>query len=197
MQRILAKAGITLGALALAVGSATVIAPTAQAAGTSTIAPTAQAAGTSTIARFEGKTIDLSKDWGAAKACNVRRGVIECFRTAEESATRAAQQAKTASPSAAQGYCSTPLRLYEHANFNTAPFPAGRILSFYDSGYWQNLDVYGFNDQTSSYRTGSCYTSFAVDNGGWGNQADVGPWQSDGYMGSGSWNDLVSSIALY
>lgn len=185
MQRILAKAGTMLGGLALAVGSATVT------------APTAHAAGTPTLARFEGKTIDLSKDWGAAKACNIQRGVISCFRTAEESDTQAAQQARTASPSTAQGYCSTPLRLYEHANFNQAPFPEGRILSFYDSGYWQNLDRWYFNDQTSSYKTGSCYTSFAVDNGGWGDQADVGPWQSDGYMGSGSWNDLVSSIALY
>jgi len=71
MQRILAKAGTMLGGLALAVGSATVT------------APTAHAAGTPTLARFEGKTIDLSKDWGAAKACNIQRGVISCFRTAE------------------------------------------------------------------------------------------------------------------
>jgi hypothetical protein len=50
MRRILAKAGITLGGLAPAVGSAAVT------------APTAQAAGTSAIARFEGRAIDLSKD---------------------------------------------------------------------------------------------------------------------------------------
>lgn len=188
MQRILAKAGITLGGLALAVGSTTVV------------APTAQATGTSTTAHFEGKTIDLSKDWGAAKACNVQRGVIDCFRTAKESDTKAAQQAKTASPSTAQGYCSTPLRLYEHANFNSSPYPQGRILSFYDSGYWQNLGDYGFNDQTSSYRTGNCATSFAKDNDGRGSNPSpvyVGAWKSDGYMGNGSWNDLVSSIALY
>ncbi|WP_200302473.1 hypothetical protein [Streptomyces adelaidensis] len=188
MQRILARTGITLGGLALAVGSATVM------------APTAQSAGTSTIARFEGKTIDLSEDWGAAKACNVQQGVIECFRTAEKSDARAAQQAKTASPSAALGYCSTPLRLYEHANFNLSPFPEGRILSFYDSGYWQNLGDYGFNDQTSSYRTGSCATSFAKDNDGRGTNPSnvfVGAWQSDGRMGGGTWNDLLSSVYLY
>jgi hypothetical protein len=188
MQRILAKAGITLGGLALAVGSATVM------------APTAEAGGTSTIALFEGKTIDLSKDWGAAKACNVQRGVINCFRTAKESDAKAAQQAKTASPSIAQGYCSTPLRLYEHANFNTSPFPEGRILSFYDSGYWQNLDLWRFNDQTSSYKTGNCATSFAKDNDGRGTNPSnvfVQAWQSDGYMGGGSWNDLLSSVYLY
>jgi hypothetical protein len=188
MQRILAKAGITLGGLALTVGSATVL------------APTAQAAGTSTIARFEGKTIDLSKGWGAAKACNVQRGVINCFRTAKESDAQAAQQARTASPSIARGYCSTPLRLYEHANFNSSPYPKGRILSFYDSGVWQNLDRWDFNDQTSSYQTGNCATSFAKDNDGRGTNPSnvfVGAWHSDGYMGSGTWNDLLSSVYLY
>ncbi|MGW1781841.1 hypothetical protein ACWCQQ_22235 [Streptomyces sp. NPDC002143] len=47
---------------------------------------------------------------------------------------------------------------------------------------------------------GLALSSFAKDNDGQGSNPSnvyVGPWQSDGYMGSGSWNDLVSSIALY
>ncbi|ONI92950.1 hypothetical protein ALI22I_00960 [Saccharothrix sp. ALI-22-I] len=37
------------------------------------------------------------------------------------------------------------LCLWEHANFE------GRRLVFRDEGYWQNLEDWAFNDQTSSY----------------------------------------------
>ncbi|MET9856275.1 hypothetical protein ABZY57_25445 [Streptomyces sp. NPDC006450] len=181
MQKILAKAGITMGALALAVGSVTAM------------ASSAQANGASVVASFEGKKIDLSKGWGAAQACNVKRSGITCFRTTAES-DKAARQAAAAGTFGAQGYCSTPLRLYEHGNYNPN---GGRVLSFYDSGYWQNLGDWGFNDQTSSYRTGSCATTFAEHNWGGGAQAYVGAWVNDPAMGSGWWNDKVSSIWLH
>lgn len=43
-------------------------------------------------------------------------------------------------------------------------------------------------------------TSFAKDNDGRGSNPSnvfVGAWQPDGYMGGGSWNDLLSSVHLY
>lgn len=176
---MLAKAGITMGALVMAAG------------GVTAMASTAQANGASVIASFEGKKIDLSKSWGTARACNVKRDGIVCFRTTEQSDAQAARQAGTASTFGAQGYCSTPLRLYEHGYYQ------GRVLSFYDSGYWQNLGDWGFNDQTSSYKTGVCATTFAEHNNGGGAQAYVAAWVNDPAMGSGWWNDKVSSIWVH
>ncbi|PKV82826.1 hypothetical protein [Streptomyces sp. TLI_146] len=191
MRRIGTKAGALLGGVALIGGAALATAPLAQADS----GPAVKTAGTA--ARFEGRTIDLSKDWGAAKACTIWRsqGVVECYRTQKEQEQAATKLARLRTESVALASCSTPLRLYEHGEFNYNGSVNGRTLSFYDRGSWQNLTDYGFNDETSSYRTGSCGAHLAEHIGGQGYwyPGNTNAWYSEGVLYQG-WNDRISSI---
>jgi hypothetical protein len=90
--------------------------------------------------------------------------------------------------------CSTPLRLFEDTYYN------GRELRFYDRGYWQNLDPYGFNDELSSYRVGACSSNLAEHSGGTGYwyPGNTSAGASEPVMAGGTtgWNDRVSSIRV-
>ncbi|HEX6597293.1 MAG TPA: hypothetical protein VF045_10175 [Acidimicrobiales bacterium] len=151
------------------------------------------------IARFEGSEIDLRAGWGNAQACLVARraGVVECFRSSaamearerQVAANRGAPRTDTMAAASSGWWCESPLRLYEHG------FYGGRQLSFWDPGFWQNLGDWGFNDQVSSFRIGSCHAYLAEHS--WGGGAwypgYTGPYVSSPTMSSG-WNDRISSI---
>lgn len=159
------------------------------------------------LARFEGRMIDLSKDWGEAQACLVWRqgGVLECFRTDEELDAREAELAPRRAASAgtapatgssteyaAYAYsCSSSLRLYEYNWYG------GRRLSYWDRGYWQNLSDYWFEDQLSSYIVGGCPVWLAehADGGGAWYPGPTYPYASEPVM-SWDWQDRISSIYI-
>ncbi|MEV7417813.1 hypothetical protein [Streptomyces sp. NPDC089919] len=189
--RTVRTGGRAAAAVALAVAAAALIAVT----GTAQAAPAAGAAAVSapgsTLARFEGGTLDMAGDWGAAKACLIARsaGTVRCFRTTAELASAEAKLA----PTGALAACSSPLRLYADGGFS------GRVLSFWDRGYWQNLGSNGwnFNDQMSSYKVGACTSHLAEHNDGVGYwyPGNTGAWAEEGVLRSG-WNDRVSSIKI-
>lgn len=145
------------------------------------------------FASFEGRTIDLARDWGDAKACLVWRqgGVSECFRTEGELDTREAELAprREATTASYSYYCSSSFRLYEYNWYG------GRRLSFWDRGWWQNLSDYGFEDRTSSYIVGACYVWLAehADGGGAWYDGPTYPWAGEPAM-PWWWQDRVSSI---
>jgi hypothetical protein len=153
------------------------------------------------IALFEGRRINLAEDWGDAKACLVWRqgGVLECFRSVEALdalEARLAPQREATAPSsdgsvlAASSYsCWSSLRLYENSWYG------GRRLSFWDRGYWQNLYLYGFDDQASSYIVGGCYAHLAEhpDGGGWWYPGPTYPFAGEPVMW---WQDVISSIYI-
>ena len=153
------------------------------------------------IALFEGRMINLAEDWGDAKACLVWRqgGVLECFRSVEAlDALEAGLAPQRESPVrssdgsllAASSYsCWSPLRLYEHSWYG------GRRLSFWDRGYWQNLYLYGFDNQASSYIVGGCYAHLAEhpDGGGWWYPGPTYPFAGEPVMW---WQDVISSIYI-
>jgi hypothetical protein len=161
------------------------------------------------LADFEGSTIDLGGDWGAARACLVWRqgGVLECFRSAAAMDQRAAQLASrhdatrggggggTAAPAAVTAFssfsCSSPLNLYDNISYG------GRQLTFWDRGFWQNLADYGFDDRMSSYITGGCYAHLAEyrDGAGWWYPGPTSPYHGESWVGW-AWNDRVSSIYI-
>lgn len=186
-----------IATLAVAVG--VMLAATLPAAGAVEIVEgPAEPTGGPGLAWFEGRQIDLRDGWGAATACMVwrERGVVECFRSAAAMALREAELSagSTAtggsdSVSTASYSCSSPLRLYEHGSYG------GRQLSFWDRGFWQNLGDWGFNDQLSSFKIGSCYAYLAEHSWGGGEwyPGDTSPWVWSPTMWSG-WNDRVSSI---
>jgi hypothetical protein len=155
------------------------------------------------IAMFEGRRINLAEDWGEATSCLVWRqgGVLECFRTEEAldafEARLAPRRAATSSTSstddgmllAASSSCWSSLRLYEHNWYG------GRRLSFWDRGYWQNLYLYGFDNQASSYIVGDCYVHLAEHTDGWGwwYPGPTYPYAHEPVMG---WQDVISSIYI-
>lgn len=158
------------------------------------------------IATFEGRSLDLSRDWEDARACLVWRqgGVLECFRTPEAMEARVAQvspgdagrPAGAGSPEgetmyAASYSCSSSLRLFDYTYYG------GRQLWFWDRGYWQNLWDYGFEDRTSSYSVGGCYAHLAEHSwgGGWWYPGPTYPYAGEPVMSWG-WSDTISSIYI-
>jgi hypothetical protein len=160
------------------------------------------------IAAFEGRTIDLSKDWEDARACLVWRqgGVLECFRNPQAMEARVAQVSpgsagrpnSAGSPDsgetmayASSWSCSSSLRLFDYTSYG------GRQLWFWDRGYWQNLWDYGFEDRTSSYAVGGCYAHLAEHawGGGWWYPGPTYPYAGEPVMSWG-WSNTISSIYI-
>jgi hypothetical protein len=154
------------------------------------------------MASFEGRTINLAEDWGDATACLVWRqgGVVECFRSAEALdalAARLAPHRAASTPSTDDAQlmaeyppsCWSSLRLYQYNWYS------GRQLLFWDRGYWQNLWLYGFDNQLSSYAVGGCYAHLAEhpDGGGWWYPGPTYPYAGEPVMG---WQDVISSIYI-
>ncbi|MEV7908386.1 hypothetical protein AB0P04_43015, partial [Streptomyces anulatus] len=123
------------------------------------------------MATFGGRTIRLDQGgggWSGARVCVVSKALptTACFGAeAEADAFR-----RTVSPDGSGGadqaaaplFCPNPLHLYEHIN------GGGRHLQFCDTGYWQDLSPYGFDNQTSSYRTGTSSAHLGENPGGTG-----------------------------
>ena len=162
--------------------------------------PSAQVERRPAVADFEGRRIDMSGDWGAARACLVWRqgGVVECFRTAAAMEQRERRlslprslQAPAGTALASSFSCSSSLSLYDYGGYG------GRQVSFWDRGYWQNLGDYGFDNSTSSYIVGGCYSHLAEysDGAGWWYPGATSPYHGEPYMSS-SWNNRVSSIYI-
>lgn len=182
MHRMFATATVAVCSLALLLAT-----------GSAAVAARAQSSPPS-LALFEGKQIDLSRDWGAAQACVVYQGVgaVECFRDRAGLQAREAQlQTAVASPATATASCSSPLRLFADGSYG------GRELDFYDRGYWQNLDTWGFDNQLSSYRVGGCgvYLADGTYGGGSWYPGNTSAGHGESSMLSG-WNDRVSSIYI-
>lgn len=119
---------------------------------------TAQAqpsAGQGVLASYQGKTIDLSKGWQGAHTCAVfTQDDIRCYssaaagerasgynRAADTVALDAAEAGAAAVPACARDW----LCLYQYKKGE------GKRLIFKDE-HWQNLDDYGFDNKTSSWR---------------------------------------------
>ncbi|MFE6776915.1 hypothetical protein [Streptomyces sp. NPDC057702] len=145
------------------------------------------------LASFEHRQIDLSRGWGEARACGVwrTRDGVACFRTVAELDRHAALVERGADRADPRARCASPLQLGQDENMK------GRVLRFYDRGSWQNLGAYGFNDETSAYRTGACTAHLARDANGGGNwyPGYTGPNHTEIRLLSG-WNDEITSLKI-
>jgi hypothetical protein len=177
--------------LALASAAAIVLSAGSMAAA----APSTDARAAGAVATFEGQSIALGNSWGEAKVCVVSRrlSATTCFRS-----TQAAAAFRTAtSPSADQSevavplLCANPLVLWADGQ------GSGRQLQFCDTGYWQNLSDYSFDNQMSPFSTGNSNTHMAENAGGGGAwyPGNTERMCYTGYLVSG-WNDRVSSVYL-
>lgn len=157
-------------------------------------------------ARFEGRDIDMSKDWGEADACWIHEdGSATCYRNEAEldaAIARAGLEPNTEMPESlgegfarANGYrvsyCSQSIRLYKGSWYSYS------LLYISQRYRWLNLSWYGFNNSVSSYKIGSCSSTFRSLNYGGGSTYYGGTyaykWKS--YMGS--WDNVLSSLYIY
>lgn len=105
----------------------------------------------SQLADFEGSFIDLSKDWGEAKACWSDGRTTECFRTESQMDSQINQRFTL---KAAVVTCATSVKLYSNTSYG------GSVLSLVTRTVPINLSAYGFDNLTSSYVIGSCNALF-------------------------------------
>ena len=174
------------------------------------ITDAAAAAEARTPAVYGGETIDLADgDWHGARVCVVHdRDTIECFATEAHAAaavdgydpdhrqtTRDSQEESTSFDEdvAASGdsacYWDDTRFLYLYSD----PGYAGTVLALNQTGQWDNLADFGFDNRTSSYA----------------NQTDCGGLLADGTGGAnrtltahsamsalGSWDNRISSVCL-
>lgn len=169
-------------------------------AGPASAAVTADSAAGGAVATLGQQKINLEQDgWGAAQSCVVySTSSVRCFKTHAEAdkalgysratdpmmAGRSEAQIQ-ATPACASGW----LCLYQDIN------GGGRRPIFSDY-YWQNLNEYGFSDQTSSWRNNqgsSQWGWLARDEGGNGGQISISPNTYSSNLGA--YNDWASSVA--
>ena len=105
----------------------------------------------SQLADFEESFIDLSKDWGEAKACWSDGRTTECFRTESQMDSQINQRFTL---KAAVATCATSVKLYSNTSYG------GSVLSLVTRTVPINLSAYGFDNLTSSYVIGSCSALF-------------------------------------
>jgi hypothetical protein len=138
-------------------------------------------------ARFEGRWVDLSRDWAGARACLVYPGrPTECFRTVQSLRVR---ETAFRSPDIS---CSAPLDLHNWSG------QTGTLVSIYSRGLWINLSDLSFNNMTSSYTVGACAIELAANSGGGGSHYArcLYAWCVENVMATG-WNNAVSSVYLH
>jgi hypothetical protein len=158
------------------------------------------------VATFEGRTImlDTLAGWDAARVCVVSKALptTACFRNESDATTfRQSFAAKAPVTSGSVGgpvtplFCANPLTLYEEGRGAT---DGGRALQFCDTGYWQNLSSYRFDNMMSSYWTGlrSVHMAEHPGGGGYWYPGYTGPNHYEPVLAN-NWNDRVSSIFLY
>jgi hypothetical protein len=135
-------------------------------------------------ASYNGRTLDLSKSWEDARACNVTANGTTCY------ATEAAMDAAVASspPSrVAAGTCSTALRLYDGTSFT------GQALNVYATQTTVALSGLGFASRTSSYRIGACSATLRAGSSVY--PGTTAPNVSSGSMLAG-WNNTITSVQM-
>lgn len=105
------------------------------------------------LATFEGQVIDLSVSWGKARACTSDGITTQCFRT-EAEMDRAAGASTPTGSVGTMAACSSYLRLYRSTSYG------GAVLQLATQYTFINLSLYGFDNDTSSYRVGACPAYF-------------------------------------
>jgi len=151
-----------------------------------------------TPATYKGRIIDVSRDWGGAKACAVlSEHDVRCYASEAE---QWRDLAKLRRPVDAElllledVYCLNRtdlfLILYENTSFG------GSSLSLAVADVWHNLSSFSFDDITSSWKNNTyCDVTAATGTSGGGSQTTLGSRSQSSDVGS-TWNDTFSSVKI-
>lgn len=194
---------LVIGALVAAISVTSVAGDAAPAAALTTAGGTPWTAEPpSSLASFEGGWLDLSVSWGEAAACFVTTTATRCYRSeAEMDAAEGLAlpggpadlvRDRRGAPSVQLLLtCSTTLRLYRLGSYG------GAVLALNVRGAVLDLSTYGFDNDTSSYKTGACSATFWENAGGGGS---VYPGLTVANVSSPSmvagWDNRVSSVSI-
>jgi hypothetical protein len=165
-----------------------------------------EAGGPSAIATFNGRTIDLSQGWAGAQACVALADRTECFGSepslldahpelrdignpTKSTSTLASTLALPLSATATS--CSSSLALYRGTSFS------GSVLFLTTRFAVLNLSLYGFDNDTSSYKIGACSGSFYSSSNAGGSvyPGNTAAGASSTVMSPG-WDNVVSSVYI-
>jgi hypothetical protein len=140
------------------------------------------------MAHFEESLIDLSKDWGEARACWSDGEIAECFRTESQMDDFLSVKVLV---SVTTSTCPTAVKLYSNTSYG------GSVLSLVLRATTINLNAYGFDNLTSSYVIGACDTKF-YDFANLGTPTYPGSTTANSSASSMStgWDNRVSSIYI-
>ena len=154
------------------------------------------------VANYEGRVIDLAKDWEGAQACWVdEAGTATCFRSeaqmdralvaagkdlSQTNPSRAAEEREGARAAA----CSSSLRLYRNNYYG------GGVLYLTQRYSWINMSWYGFDNVVSSYRVGGCSAKFRSGSYGGGNTYWGATWAWASRSSMSGWNNVLSSVKI-
>lgn len=148
-------------------------------------------------ANFDGRTIDLQKSWEDAEACHVAQDLsVTCYRTEKEmdDTLGIAHRGGGDYPSQANGYssCGSSLKMYKNSYYGTP------VLYLTTRWSWTTLSWFGFDNQVSSYRVGSCSAVFKSGSYGSGSTypGPTSAWNMRTSMGW-YWDNVVSSTYMY
>lgn len=119
----------------------------------SALVPSAGAQSEGALATFEGQVLDLSIGWGKARACSTDGTTTQCFRS-EAEMDRILGSGPTTGGVSTMATCLSYLRLYRSTSYGGAVLQIATLYTFL------NLSAYGFDNDTSSYRVGSCNAYF-------------------------------------
>jgi hypothetical protein len=140
------------------------------------------------MAHFEESLIDLSKDWGEARACWSDGEIAECFRTESQMDDFLSMKVLV---SITTSTCPTAVKLYSNTSYG------GSVLSLVLRATTINLNAYGFDNLTSSYVIGACDTKF-YDFANLGTPTYPGSTTANSSAATmlASWDNRVSSIRI-
>lgn len=150
---------------------------------------------------YHGRDIDLAVSWEGAAVCAVVTPTdTRCYDSQAEADADLATVAGAGSTSSLSGADSLDaacggdtskwVYLYADANYG------GRVLQFQDTGSWQDLATWGFDNQLSSWRnTTACTATVAQNTQGGGSHLSLGAGGASSYVGD-AWNDQASSLFI-
>lgn len=146
---------------------------------------------TASQARFEGRWIDLSKDWEGATACTIDAAGSVCFRTEAQLDAYLAAPVASVADVAITSTCSSSLRLYDGTSYS------GSVLNLSVQYTFINMSTYGFDNRTSSYKVGACASVFYSGASGGGSlyPGNTAAFAQSATMLSG-WDNAVSSVYI-
>lgn len=139
----------------------------------------------SVVASFEGRLIRLADGWGEAQACTSDGISTRCYRSEQE---MDAAEAPTNSRSMLA--CTPSVRVYRLSGWS------GGILEITTHFVVTSLSPYGFDNDTSSYRIGSCNsTLYDTTTGGGAYPGNTAAGASASSMLAG-WDNRIGSVYI-